>query len=385
MHHPLSDTTAEPKSIYRDTAAEAPKYDRLADAVTADVAIVGGGLMGLSATLHAAERGLKVVLLEAREIGWGSAGRNQGQVVPALRQEPAKIIAKYGAEKGKPFSEAIGADPDVVFGIIEKYGLQCEAARKGIITAAPSPVAFEALRGRANYWIERGQKLDVLSRSDATRLIGTNFYIGGVLDHRGGSINPLSYVRELSRTCVKLGVRIFVQSEVTELKQTRQGWQLKTAIGSVTAPRVLLFTNAYSKNLWPGIYKSVVPVRAHQLISKPLSDNVRKSILPYGQPMSDTRRMMIGVRMHPDGRLQTGGASAMTGPEGPPQFDRVKRRLKDVFPQLGDDFDWESEWSGWFAMTPDYFPRFRQLHRASWLASDAMAAGSRSAPWSAAR
>src|SRR5256885_10849667 len=67
-------------SYYAATANDATEHPRLLGEAAADVCIVGGGYTGLSAALELAERGYKVVLLEAARIGWGASGRNGGPV-----------------------------------------------------------------------------------------------------------------------------------------------------------------------------------------------------------------------------------------------------------------------------------------------------------------
>ena len=88
------------KSYYVATANPAPSYPPLEGEVEADLVVVGGGCTGLSAALHAAERGLKVVLLEGGRIGWGASGRNGGQIIPGLRKGAVGLVNKLRARAG---------------------------------------------------------------------------------------------------------------------------------------------------------------------------------------------------------------------------------------------------------------------------------------------
>jgi gamma-glutamylputrescine oxidase len=68
-------------SYYAASSVPQPDYPVLTGEVTADVCVVGGGFSGLNTALELAERGLRVVLLEARKIAWGASGRNGGQLI----------------------------------------------------------------------------------------------------------------------------------------------------------------------------------------------------------------------------------------------------------------------------------------------------------------
>jgi glycine/D-amino acid oxidase-like deaminating enzyme len=96
------------------------------------------------------------------------------------------------------------------------------------------------------------------------------------------------------------------------------------------------------------------------MVSGPLGDNLRRSILPGGQALTDTRRLFSGVRVLPDGRLHVSLDGPTFGPEAPPDIEKLKARLARLFPHLGR-VTWEEAWSGFVAMTPDHFPRVHVL------------------------
>ena len=153
---------------------------------------------------------------------------------------------------------------------------------------------------------------------------------------------------------------MYGRSPVTGLKREPEGWRLETAKGSLRADTVMLCTNAYTGDLWPGLSRTVIPVRTPQLVSRPLGDNLRASILPGGQIMSDTRKLLVGCRIHPDGRLHMGGAWASAGAEAAGLYRKVERYAAWLFPNLGE-IEWEYRWSGWIAMTPDRYPHLHEL------------------------
>lgn len=72
----------------------------LADGARLETVVIGGGYTGLSTALHLAERGRAVAVLEAREPGWGAAGRNGGQVNAGVKQEPDAVVRMFGPVYG---------------------------------------------------------------------------------------------------------------------------------------------------------------------------------------------------------------------------------------------------------------------------------------------
>src|SRR5262249_9488424 len=190
---------ALPKSLWATTATPPAAYPPLRGDVKADCVIVGGGFTGLSIALHLAERGIGTVLVEANEPGWGASGRNGGQVIPGLKLDPSELRAKYGEERGRRLTTTIGATADLVFDLIGRHHIECDARRSGWIQGAPGPKGLAQVRRRAEEWSGEGADVAVLERPEVEARAGTNAYVGAFLDRRGGTVQPLSYARGLAR------------------------------------------------------------------------------------------------------------------------------------------------------------------------------------------
>jgi glycine/D-amino acid oxidase-like deaminating enzyme len=357
---PMDDPANTPPSYWAATATAGHHIPAFDGTERADIVVVGAGYTGLSAALHLAQRRLSVLVLDANEPGWGASGRNNGQVVAALKHEPHEIEKRFGKERGGELIRVIGGGPDLVFGLIERYGMQCDARRSGILTAAHSAPGLADLKRRVDVWVRRGAPLQLLTRADLEAQSGTNYYVGGCLDPRGGAINPLGYARGLASAVLQEGGQIRQQARVRSIVRSGPGWQVNLDSGSVQASRVILGTNGYTDDLWPGLKKTFLPARTPQIVSRPLRDNVRKSILPEGQIMSDTRYLTVGVRMHADGRLHMGGGGGTAGADTPALYDQLPQEARTLYPHLGD-IEWEFRWSGFMAMTADRYPRLFEL------------------------
>jgi glycine/D-amino acid oxidase-like deaminating enzyme len=356
---PLSDRSAPP-AVYARAAPDAPPSPPLDGPRRAQVAVIGAGFTGLSAALHLAEAGAEVVVLEAKEIGWGASGRAFGQVVPYLKISEAAILRHYGQERGAAVINAVASGPDLVFGLIERHRIECWPVRTGLLFAAHAPAGRRALERRAAFWQQRNAPVELLDAERCAEAIGSRFYQTATIDRRGGHINPFAYVRGLARAAVAAGVAVHAHSPVQSVTRSDGKWRVRSEQGEVSADSVIIATNAYTTTLWPGLRESVVPVRSYGFVSAPLSDNVRHSILPDRQSLSDTRRLVSAVRMLPDGRLHASARGPLGGPEAPTDWRLVNHRVMRLFPQL-DRINWEESWTGFIAMTADHLPRLHEL------------------------
>ena len=185
-------------------------------------------------------------------------------------------------------------------------------------------------------------------------------YAAASLDRRGGHLNPLAYARGLAQASARLGARFFPRCKVTGLARDGTDWVLKLPGGRIRAGAVVIGTNAYTTGFWPGLRQSVVPMRGHALVSEPLSDNLRRSVLPGGQPLTDTRRLFSGVRVLAGGHLHVSLDGPAFGAESAPFVHTAEARIAKLYPQLGK-LRWQESWSGWIALTPDHYPRVHEL------------------------
>jgi glycine/D-amino acid oxidase-like deaminating enzyme len=201
-----------PRSLYADTALPGPETPPLEGEAKADVTIVGAGFTGLSAALHLAERGVSVRVLESNEVGWGASGRNGGQVNPGLKFDPDVIEHDFGAEMGRRMIAFSGGAPGRVFDLIERHQIQCEAHRGGTIRAAKNARNAALVRASAEKWAERVGDTVLLDRAGMREATGTGRYVCGMLDRRGGNVNPLGYARGLARAAQQAGAKIHAGS-----------------------------------------------------------------------------------------------------------------------------------------------------------------------------
>ena len=349
-------------SLWAATAAPAPATAPLDTDTQADVIVVGAGYCGLSTALHLAERGVRVVVLEAKEIGFGGSGRNGGQVIPGLKHDPSELLRMFGPEEGQRLVDFAKGTADAVFELIDKHGMDVPRTRQGWIQGAHTPAALQLAERRTRDWQAQGVAARQLGRNETARLLGTDKYFGGWLDPRGGGVQPLSYARELARAAQSGGVAIQTRTPVTQLVHAHGKWQAATARGPrVTAERVVMCTNGYTDGLWPGLRKTIINANSFQVATEPLPEAIRKTVLPEGHVSSDARNLLLYYRLDHAGRLLMGGRGTFREPDTgqPGDWSHLEHVVAKLFPQAAG-VPIAYRWCGHVAITRDYLPHLHE-------------------------
>ena len=352
--------TADPQTLWHATAAPMAGLAALSGPVEADLLVVGGGFAGLSTALHAAKSGLCVVVLEANRIAWGATGRNAGFVVPNFAKvDPDAIRASLGA-RAEPLISMAAGSADLVFDLIRQHGIECDAQQSGWIQPSHSEAAFAKAKDRVRQWAAMARPVALLSRAEVTRLTGVEGWLGGWIDRSGGVLNPVGFARGLARAALAAGAQVFETSAVTGLQRIGADWLATTPGGQVTARRVVLATNAYAGNLWPGLARSFFPLRVFQVATEPLPASLRAGLLPEGQCVSDSRRNLFTFRFDAENRLISGGMEILALGASSRVPRSIHRRMAQVL-QVPDLPPLAYHWSGMASVMPDFLPRGVEL------------------------
>ncbi|WAJ26351.1 NAD(P)/FAD-dependent oxidoreductase [Antarcticirhabdus aurantiaca] len=354
--------TDDPRShgLWAKTAPPAPDTPPLSGERRVDVAVVGAGYTGLSAALHLAEAGARVAVLEAAEIGHGGSGRNVGLVNAGLWVMPDALPEILGPVHGERILSLLGAAPALVFELVERHAIACEAVRAGTLHCGVGHKGAAELAERARQWQARGADVALLGGAEAERLIGSPCYRAALLDRRAGTIQPLAYARGLARAAIAAGAAVHARSPV--LRHGREGphLRLETPAGALVADWVVVATNAYTETPWPEIREEIVRLPYFNIATAPLSDNLAASILPERQGAWDTKSVLSSFRMDGQGRLILGSVGRLDRGAAPLHRRWARETLARLFPQLGP-VAFEAEWFGAIGMTADAAPRLHRL------------------------
>ena len=353
-----------PPSLWAAVTPPGPVLPSLEGSHRADAVVIGAGFTGLSTALHLRRAGIGVTVVEAMEPGWGASGRNNGQVIPTLsRPDPDDIVARHG-ETGERFVALLRDSASILFDLVRVEGIEAEAEQTGWVQPVHSPGRMKIAERRVAQWSRRGAPVELISREEISRRLGSDAWFGGWWNPTGGHINPLALSRELARVVIERGGLIYARSPVTSFQHAGNGWSVRTRRGEVTASALVLATNAYTgeieRGLAPEIAREIVPTLSWQMATAPLSDHVRRTILPGRPAMSDTHGELYFARYDARHRLVTGGAllNPKNGAERLKPY--IAARLERLFPQIGT-VQFDHVWNGTIGMTRDYLPRFHRL------------------------
>ncbi len=329
-------------------------------AARAEIVIIGAGYTGLAAALHLSEAGRAVIVLEAAQVGERASGLNGGQVIAGVKHDPDALEALVGPQLGARLVALVGSGPDRVFELIRRHRIACAATRTGWLQPATSESALRTIQARVAQWRGRGADVSLLSQTEIARLTGSQRYIGGWIDRRGGTLQPLAYVRGLAQAALSAGVRIYTGTAVLRLDSRAGAWRCNTSRGEVSAAQVILATNAYTDGLVQRLRRSVVPVPSFQVATEPIPDSLRAGILPEGQAASDTWNLLRYFRLDASGRLVMGTRGRFGAAPVEVMARHHYHAVREIYPQLAG-LRYEYHWGGLVAMTRDHLPHLHEI------------------------
>ncbi|MFO1071846.1 MAG: FAD-binding oxidoreductase, partial [Geminicoccaceae bacterium] len=325
-------------SLWHATAADPPATSPLEGEAVADVCIIGAGYTGLSSALHLAEQGVRVVVLEARSVGFGCSGRNAGHCTPTFHFYSIPTVRKMlGPVHGERLVAKQTNAANLVFDLIKRYDIDCEGVQNGYLMVAHAPSKVKVLEEKQKTYASAGKVTQLLDKAETERLTGSPRYYGAWHHPEGGHLNPLGYSRGLARAVIGLGGVVHTDSPATGIKPAGTRWRVETPRGSVLADKVICGTGAYTDGYWPGLEQSFQRMTVAILATQPLSDNVRKSIAPSNHTVVETRADPMIYKYNKDGRLVT--SVFVEGRRGG-DIDYTKKftgdKLKWILPQLAE-------------------------------------------------
>ncbi len=335
-------------SYWLDTAEPAGDFRRNAIPPEVDVAVVGGGLTGLSAALQLTKLGASVALLEQHTVGWGASGRNGGMATTGLAIGFAQAVRRYGAGPATAMFLEYNRAIDTVESLVEEHGIDCAFERTGKLTLAYKPAHYEGMKKSQALLAELADHhVQLVPKADIHSEIGSGFYHGATVDPQAAGLHVARFAHGLAAAAAAHGAGIHENAAVTELRRVSGTvHDVHTTRGITRAKQVLVGTSGYTGRPFPWLRRWVIPVGSFIIVTEPLPDDVVKTLLPNRRMASDSKNLIYYFRLTPDNRMLFGGRArfAMSSPDSDLKSGQVLRKaMSTVFPALADarvDYTW---------------------------------------------
>ncbi len=349
-----------PRSLWRETATPPLNCKALEDDISADVVIIGGGYTGLSAAIRAIELGLKPVVLEAEEVGFGASGRNGGVVSTKYRVSLSAMAQTHGRQIAQRMNVLGHEAMDCVESYVERFQIrEAKLTKTGNIRCAHNETAFAALVKEAKSIRDMfgDMSIAVLGASEVATETGSTRFYGGVLNSHAGTIHPLGYCRGLANAVLLTGGLIYENSPALRIVKHGSTKLVCTKTGSISCKQIMIATNAYSDitTATSNVRKTIIPFRSAIISTEALPNSVFDEILCNNRSYSETRRMMRWFRRSGD-CLLFGGRGAFGKNDSAAAYATLERAMFEIFPQL-KDCRIANQWSGLVAMTMNSLPQ----------------------------
>jgi glycine/D-amino acid oxidase-like deaminating enzyme len=337
---------SENRPFWLDDVARPEIFESLHQEVETDLAIVGGGFLGLWTAILAKERDpqRQVLLLEAQRIGHAASGRNGGFCEASITHGEKNGQNRWPDEMAQ--LEALGLQNlDEFEQTLNRYGIDCDFERSGLLEVAVEPYQDEQLRGEAGY----------LTADEIRAEVASPTFLSGLWIKEGTAmLHPGKLVMGLARVAAELGVRIHERSAVLQMGKRGTGVHLRTAHGGVLARRAVLATNAF-----PSVLKRyrwhTIPVYDYALMSEPLSSGQLQAVgWRNRQGIADMGNQFHYYRITRDNRILFGGYDAVyhfgsridpSLEERPQTYERLASHFFTTFPQL-EGLKFTHRWGG---------------------------------------
>ncbi len=322
-------------SLYAQRLTDRRLHPALEGRIRSDIAVIGGGLAGLTAALQLKQQGHSVVLLEARRVGWGASGRNGGFVAPGFAESLFAVENRVGLEAARQLYALSQQGAAYVRHQITAAGRPDIVAGSGWMHVIRHRKTDSLRRQRDRMLRDYGVDLQVLSEQDVKSRLRTERYHGALVDPNPFHIDPLAYSELLAQQCIGSGVGLYEKSPVTAVDRQNSRFMLETDHGSVQADQVVVATSAYGGPV-AAVENCILPVATYVIASEP-ADGALQQAINWTGCIADTRRAGDYYRVI-DGaegrRLLWGGRITTRRTEPKNLAAKLMRDIIQVYPSL---------------------------------------------------
>jgi gamma-glutamylputrescine oxidase len=352
-------------TYYSRTLTDASPRSSLEGVVSADVAIVGGGLAGLTAALDLARSGRSVVVLEAERVGWGASGRNGGFVGPGYATGHANITRMVGVENARALHQLSIEGVRIVEENINDLAISDNERIYGKMSVLRYDDPDSLAQHCDMMQREFGYHLEVMPTESVRAVLRSSKYYQALHDPACFHFHPLNYARAMAKAIEALGGHIFEGSRVTSCDLDGAEKAVRTAYGEVRARDVILAGGGYTDNLVPRLRRSILPIATYVLLTESAPERIAEAVRTP-MAISDNRRAGDYYRLVDGGtRLLWGGRITTRTTEPRRLAEMMQKTMVSTYPQL-KGVRVETAWSGLMAYARHLMPLIGQLQPGVW-------------------
>jgi gamma-glutamylputrescine oxidase len=331
---------------------------------TADVCVVGGGIAGCSTALHLAERGYRVVLLEAERIGSGASGRSGAQAIFGYACGQTKLERELGPSAARTLWDISIEGLGLLRELIARHEIDCDYVA-GQMHVAIKPRHEIELRAEVAELHERYgyESVRYLEREETRATIASQRYSGALFDSNSGHLHPLRYTRGLAQAAERAGATLYENSRVLAIDYgagASSVTRVRTASGTLSARYVVICGNALLGDVVPALARKIMAVGTYIVATRPLGAERAAALINNNAAVTDINWVLDYFRRTADHRLLFGGRVSYSGLDPFNTAHATRARMLRVFPQLADT-EIEFSWGGYVDITLSRAPHFGRL------------------------
>ncbi len=361
------DPAAYGRSWYAATMLPVAPRPPLAVDLDVDVAVIGGGLAGLTTAREVARRGWSVALLEAGRLAGGASGRNTGFVLPGFAADAEKVVTRVGFEHAKDLWALSQAGLDYVRDTIAAEGADGIDPEAGWLYVSKVDDSDELFR-TIGLLGDLGCEVEGWPTERVRTFLRSERYFGAIHFLRAFTMHPLNYALKLAAAAERDGARIFEATPALSIDPTGVRKRITTPAARLRASHVVLAGNVGLKGLLPRVAATLVPITTYVIVTAPIERERLTAAVGYRGAVSDTDLADNHYRIVGGDRLMWSGR-ATVWPRNPRRYcAALTGDIAKTYPQLGR-VAVDYVWNGTLGNTIHRMPQIGELGPGVWLAS----------------